>query len=588
MSSIVVAIPVIKDSRKFHLEKGRRWTVVEHILLEALAKQDWSIKDLTDASSLPRRVVLEVVIRLMRVGWVELRSQAKGVVFSSTPRGRVYATREELPPVTRSTSRYMGYVVDLFSGSVFRARDLTTLTEEQWKQRRLQSTWAELPSHLDQRNALPDIRILADKLLESDEHLTRVEVQDWRPRRLVALMQVRNGQIDGGLNDIIAEDLKQAILAAANSTSRNMPPVFARPKMDGAFKNRVSYADHPISFRNDDLVMGGDGHRDVIRQAVSKTRHRLILHSTFIRADKIDEFMEWFQQPVQKGAIVDILWGQSREKNGVNDTRQAALALKEAIAQKGLQDRIRIHTSSTRSHSKLILHDTGDPSRFQAVIGSCNWLYSDFTSFDVSIRLRDPHIVADVAFEFTELARPRDGQIPELSVELARLGRNLLSMPQPVSSRAKARLVAAPEHAGIFTDVRESARDRVLLLSHRLDAAAKPAVIKLSSTGQAGGASRLDAIYERADSITPEVAQEFEIWAKSHGVVLKQRAKSHGKVLAWDADNLLVTSLNILSADPDEREPRQEIGVLVSAPNAARSIYEALETDIQNEVTNDV
>ena len=40
MSTVLVGIPVIKDARKFHLDKGRRWTVIEHILLEALAKQD--------------------------------------------------------------------------------------------------------------------------------------------------------------------------------------------------------------------------------------------------------------------------------------------------------------------------------------------------------------------------------------------------------------------------------------------------------------------------------------------------------------------------------------------------------------------
>ncbi|MBY3043180.1 hypothetical protein ACC671_22115 [Rhizobium ruizarguesonis] len=582
MSTTLVAFPVIKDARKFHLEKGRRWTVVEHILLEALAKSDWSIKALTDASSLPRRVVLEVVIRLMRAGWVELKSHSQGIIFCSTPRGRVYATREELPPVTRSTSRYMGYAVDLFCGNVFRARDLITVTEDQWRTRREQGAWAELPAHVDQDSALPDVRVLADKLLESDEHLTRVEVQDWRPHRRFAIVSVRNGAIDGGLGEIISDDLKSAILAAADAAQRNVTPVLPRPRSDGQTGNRILHRDHQISFRTDDIIVGGHDHSVALNRLLAKARHRVIVHSTFIRGDKIDEYVGWFTQAIQKGAIVDVLWGQSKERDGVNDTRKAASALKEAVSHRGFQDRIRVHTTPTRSHAKIILADTGDLGSFSAIVGSCNWLYTDFKSADVSIRLHDANIVSDVAFDLAELARPRDGQIPELSVELVRLGYYLAGLGPSASSRGTARIITAPEHARIFTDAREEAQEKMLLVSHRLDAAAKPAIIKMGSSSQNGGPVLLQAMYERADTLGREAQVELAAWANGKGVRLIQRQKTHGKALAWDADNVLISSLNMLSADPGDREPRNEIGVLIRAPNAARVLHNAFENAVQN------
>ncbi|WP_338810389.1 hypothetical protein V2V90_16275 [Agrobacterium leguminum] len=581
MSNILVAFPVIKDARKFHLEKGRRWTVVEHIVLEALAKSDWSIKDLTAASSLPRRVVLEVVIRLMRAGWVELKPTAQGIIFSSTARGRLSATLEELPPVTRSTSRYMGYAVDLFCGNVFRARDLITMTEDQWRNRREQGAWAELPAHVDQDSALPDVRILADRLLESDEHLTRVEVQDWRPHRRFAVVSVRNGAIDGALGEIISTELKSAILTAARAAGRNnTAPIFVRPRSH-QLGNRVLHGDHKISFRPDDIIVGGEDHSSALARLLGKCRHRLIVHSTFIRGDKIDEHVGWFTQAIKRGAIVDILWGQSKEREGVNETRQAAAALKDAVATQGFQDRIRVHTTPTRSHAKILLADTGDPGSFTSIVGSCNWLYSDFTSADASIRLHDANIVSDVAFDLAELARPRDGQIPELSVEMVRLGHFLAGLESPASSRGTARIVTAPEHAQIFTDAREEARDQILLVSHRLDAAVKPAIIKMGSSLQDGKSVQLKALYERTDTLSPELQRELADWAAEKGVQLVKRQKTHGKVLAWDSDNILISSLNMLSADPGDREPRNEIGVLVRAPNAARSVHTAFESSKQ-------
>ena len=577
-TATLVAVPVIKDSRKFYLEKGRRWTVVEHMLLEGLAKRDWSIAELTAASGLPRRVVIEVVIRLMRAGWVQLKAQPSGVIFTTTPTGRVYALRNDLPPVTHATSRYFGYVVELFYGTVFRARDLVTLTDEQWKTRRSGRSWAEIPERLTRHEALPDVHVLADRLLESDEHLTRVDVQDWRPRRLIGLVAVREGEIEG-LGGDVPQKLRTAIIEAAALGVQPIQSLFPAPRSVQRNFNLRPREAHPISFRSDDVVTGGRAHADVLRRSLARARYRVIVHSTFINFERARDALEVMRQSVRYGTVIDIMWGQSRERKGVNETRQAALAFKELLAEQGLQDRIRVQTTSTRSHAKFILSDLGEPTRFQAVLGSCNWLSSDFGSFDVSLRLHDPAIVADLAFDIAELARPRDGQIPDLSIEMLRLGRQLRTLDRQSGSNGTACIVTAPEHIGLLTDARDEARERVLILSHRLDVAARPALKALAATAQQGGNQHLRAIYGRlGDDVTPGAALELETWAESQAVALrKAKAKIHAKVLAWDADNLLITSLNLLSADPGDNDPRQELGVFIRAPNAARTLIAAFD-----------
>jgi len=47
-------------------------------------------------------------------------------------------------------------------------------------------------------------------------------------------------------------------------------------------------------------------------------------------------------------------------------------------------------------------------------------------------------------------------------------------------------------------------------------------------------------------------------------------------VLAWDRDKLLVTSQNLLSADPGDSAPRQELGVFVTGADAAARLTGAL------------
>lgn len=75
MSVVRVAIPLLKGKRKFYLEKGRPWSLAEHVLLAALANKPRTVGELAIAGDVPQRLVLEALIRLMRAGWVSLQQQ---------------------------------------------------------------------------------------------------------------------------------------------------------------------------------------------------------------------------------------------------------------------------------------------------------------------------------------------------------------------------------------------------------------------------------------------------------------------------------------------------------------------------------
>lgn len=102
--------------------KGRPWSPVEHLILQALANDPRTAAKLAEQSALPKRLVIEALIRLMRAGWVELSSQPVGTLFRATVDGRDKAFLDELPNVPKTITRWMTFVIDRVTGMTFRGR----------------------------------------------------------------------------------------------------------------------------------------------------------------------------------------------------------------------------------------------------------------------------------------------------------------------------------------------------------------------------------------------------------------------------------------------------------------------------------
>ena len=96
VTTVQVILPVLKGSRRFIIERGRRWSVIEHLLLDAVSRGAASAADLAEQSHLPRRVVVEGFIRLMRAGWVEIAATSRGPLFLITAAGTSLVHYEQL------------------------------------------------------------------------------------------------------------------------------------------------------------------------------------------------------------------------------------------------------------------------------------------------------------------------------------------------------------------------------------------------------------------------------------------------------------------------------------------------------------
>jgi cardiolipin synthase A/B len=280
-----------------------------------------------------------------------------------------------------------------------------------------------------------------------------------------------------------------------------------------------------------------------------------------------------------RGVKTDLLWGQDDVSGATSSSRVAADGLKAAVATAGRDDLITIHPFSTNSHAKIVVADNGKGAWY-ALVGSCNWLASDFQSFEASMRLRDPALVGTLIRRLAGLARGRPGLWDELSIEMTVLGRRVEALPRGSGRTVPMRLLFAPDHEKLVLEARDRAKRRIFVLSHRIGIAAKS--VALQPTLSAVKANNVSASFFYGRTTGPlsgaDGADLIREFAKE-GLAIRpvHKPRIHAKVLGWDDDALAVSSLNWLSADPADAALYSEVGVLIEAPRIADNFIRLFE-----------
>ena len=257
---------------------------------------------------------------------------------------------------------------------------------------------------------------------------------------------------------------------------------------------------------------------------------------------------------------MDVLWGQA-ESLGDSTTQEVVRRIRRAVASEELES-LSIHAFSTGSHSKILLADEGNADRMCAYVGSCNWLSSPFRSFEATVRLREPLIVADVVDQVAELSKGGRGHWSPLTKELAAMSSGLRAVGGGASGGATdAQIVLGGAHADLVRRARDESERRIFIASHRWGTAATPVVLAPVLAAAESKGIHVDAYYGTVSGPV-EVGAPEENSDESGAVSIRavRNPRLHAKLLAWDEDSVVVTSQNWLSSDPPDSAPRQEIG----------------------------
>jgi cardiolipin synthase len=333
------------------------------------------------------------------------------------------------------------------------------------------------------------------------------------------------------------------------------------------------------AFNPRDLVIGSSEQLALLKRFLASADRRLIIHSTFLGHESFSKLLDDVRTACNRGVEIDLLWGTDPEKDKNEKNLRAALAIAATVrSDPELHNRFTVHLSSSRSHSKVLLADQKD-GNWIAAVSSCNWLDTPFKSTELTAVLRDPHVVADVATALQRLTG-KYGVVDEIAAEMSELGSRLRRRP-PIGGPARIRLVAGPTHDALMRRASGEARDRVVIGSHRMGAVARTGMIIPAEVAASRPDVDVAIIYSNPSGpVTNKQAREAERDAAREGVNLtrtQQNAKLHGKFLAWDNDNLVITSLNWGSARSDSDFPEGELGVHIELADISAEAISQLE-----------
>lgn len=578
-NAVRVAVPVKLARLRVWVDKGRHWSGVDRLILWALAVEPSTAGELAKVARIPARLITEIILRMMRFGWVELAAAPNGASFRATEAGReVVETFETLPPVTRRVARRISFAMEPFAWRAYSLRDLKPYRlseieaiEREHDVRRLviDGGWGRLSSL--------DLYAAADQVLADDEELSSVDYSASDTVDQFALFTVIDNSIKGLPQDS-AEQLIAAIRRAAKG-KRPGTPMTIKPPRRSAASATVGTSLRIVPIQPDDIVLSGQDHRDRLIEILRKARSRLIMHSTFLRESAFVELQEEFGKAAKRGVQIDIFWGADSNENDRKANLEAAIAINHRItADQNLRGRARVHLYTTRSHAKLLIADaTGHGiGEFVAVVGSCNWLYSGFNRVETSVVLRHPHAVARVAQEFSELIF-NIATSSDAASDLTSLARTLRTHAAP-DGEAELQLVRGDEHAGLMRRAREAATKSIMVGGDRLGLAAEARTIIPMMAAAKRSVQGILCYSKPSGPVTKQDAKDLAALAASAGVRLVQihDRELHGKFLLWDDDHLVITSLNWSSADTSADAPLGEIGLYIKSPGLAANVRRRL------------
>lgn len=565
----LVAIPIQFASVRISVDKGRHWSVVEHLLLHAVCSEPRPAAKLAEVSDLPLRLVIEAMINLMRVGWVELQVVEGEFAFTATAGGRKVVERDALPPITNPLSRNTKFAIEQLTGSVMRWREIVFLPHN--------SARLKAPGlvKLAPRAGLSPVSPvdIVRSLLDEDESYRGAQAGTARPGVGFALVTRVGSKLTG-----LPRDASPALKTIVENASNDKAPAAPTTAPDvGKAGDDFLHAARATSFLADDLVLGGPAHRTLRDMMIDRARSLLVVQSTFVGRESVDDLLPRLVQSVKRyGVTVHLLHGHSDLGFGQSPTREALDYMRSKIKATGHEGFIHLHPFSTRSHGKILIGDDGKGG-LDAVVGSCNWLSSRFDAFEVSAKSGDPALVADIIGTCSRMAYEATGNQSGIVMDLAGYANNLRARP-PLRGRSTVRLVCGAEHARLIDEARDKAAERIILASHRFGASAE--TLALIPMRAAVAARDVDAsVYFELVSAPLDERRAQGLMDKPTGgtgaISFIRRKAMHAKLLAWDDDDIVVTSHNLLSADPTS--PWGEIGLHIHSSGIAARLADHLK-----------
>jgi len=578
--SLLIAVPVYRVSCKINIKKGRSWSVVDELLLWAVAQSPKTIDQLVDESRLRTQIITSSVAQLMRFRLIEVAPVGGDVFLRASKFGLgLISSGNPLPENSLVTPRRVSCVIERVSGGFFSGVDRLM---SDYKLKRLKNAdvrWISVdsgePPMCPEDNFARFEKIAARR----GEEIVSIEsrTSSFRDDEFM-IVSVADGAVLG-LPKLSSAALRSAVKKAAEEDEGQASDIVSVPYAGLHSHSDGNSAVRACDFSPEDVIIGGSHHRELFIELLRAARRHMIIHSTFLDASQFKEWLEPIRAACQRGVKFDLLWGDAKgEGDEENKNYSSAIEISKLLTQDALLNScMQIHMRTTSSHAKVLLLDTDEG--WIATVGSCNWLSSPFRSVELTVVLRDNMIVSDVASAMQRMVGLR-GLSSRVANDLAILSRKL-RRARSEDGTARVKLVAGEEHDQCTRTASRDARSRFFVGSNRIGSTARPGAIMQGELAAGRDNVVATVLYTHASGpLKNRHARELSSDAEVNGVRLLRTPKKlplHGKLVAWDDDDVVITSLNWASAAADMQFPLNDLGVHVSAPEIAADVMERLE-----------
>lgn len=550
-------LPVYRMAVSYSFSFGRRWSIIEHMLLVECAGSKRTALELATIANVPQRLVIEALINLLRANWIEVRSQDDLTYFAATPAGRKWASEKELPERLQKDVRWDAVCVERVTGHWMRADDLDLVQEK------------DFPPDAEPMSALiqtfkPNDGALRDLFrLNMDESLEPAPPQFRPPSAQYARIGIAFDEVQTGLPSGAPMALRQSLLDASALVVEGEATAYPTKTQ---LANDVAWDD----LGPDDLVVGGAAHLTMLREILETARSTVVIHSCFISPHTIQDLLPDLERAARRRVRIELLWGLHGDPESDEPSKKVADTIAVlATLPPGAKGRVNLSPESSGSHAKVIIYDDRVTRKWVTVVGSCNFLSTDYDWLEVSLRTRS------VLFATRLLSRLLTSQLPSVG-KWSGTARRLNAVWSDLRQQSRVQgesgthtisLVTDRDHYACITRARDKARHDIEIVCDLYGLAAETSVlVPMQTAAERGVKVRLQ--YSRPSKFLLQegnVPSAEEIGKR--GIKIEQAEDVHAKYIGWDDDDVVISSFNWMATSVEStRAGCAEVGALVSGP----------------------
>jgi len=589
----IVAVPFFSNDYKFSITRKIGWSVIDYIFLKEINERELTVRELSKFSNLEPQIIIQILLPMCNVGWIDIVTSKENFIFRITITGKEAHSRSlkehELPYDVKSYDIRREVYVDFFN-NYYSINDFNSplLTNERYINENQKNTITTLP--IDKNNIYPNYEKMHNVIANDNEKVERVHDQVVYTldslKYLFLDMQYTEGHTEGQIID--DEKVKKINSKLIKQIKSTLPKELIKTKSiehSSIVRDKKNYEIKVTTSRdNVDFVYGGNDTKEKFIELIKSSSDFLVIHSTFIGIWcilKDFQYTEYFleiKEALKRGVQVYILWGKTNPDE--NDPNFEKSDSEDKLVEKYLrqfneichkEDMFNVINYNefrrTESHAKFII--TNHEKRGVCVmVSSCNFLYSNFNRFEASIVIYDNRFSRNFLDIAATICCGKSSFNSKVRKELRGFSNSISDITKdlviPNSEKLELRLVLKNQHHS-YIDLAKQARDKIYILSDLINTTPIRPIFDALRVSNAykyyyytEKSSNIDAIeFEKMYKDLKSVDASFQLGAHD--------SNSHAKVLAWDNNHLLITSLNWLSASAQDNflEVYHEIGVYI-------------------------